>query len=83
MVHGFQLLDIWVNHSAGNSCSSRMFKFIDTSAAGTAWSLVHASVAGTLGHLEAILASNGAVFLNFSGRWASADIVGLLWLVNK
>ncbi|XP_010035025.2 E3 ubiquitin protein ligase RIN2 [Eucalyptus grandis] len=37
VVHGFQLLDIWVNHSAGNSSGCRMFKFIDTSAAGALW----------------------------------------------
>ncbi|KAI4320072.1 hypothetical protein MLD38_033590 [Melastoma candidum] len=35
VVHGFQLLDIWVHHSAGESSCCRLSKFIDTSAAGS------------------------------------------------
>ncbi|GMY07801.1 E3 ubiquitin protein ligase RIN2 isoform X2 [Fagus crenata] len=34
LVHGFQLLDIWI-HSAGNSANCQRFKFLDTSAAGS------------------------------------------------
>ncbi|KAL0009932.1 hypothetical protein SO802_005040 [Lithocarpus litseifolius] len=34
LVHGFQLLDIWL-HSAGNSTNFQRFKFLDTSAAGS------------------------------------------------
>lgn len=36
LVHGFQLLDIWL-HSAGNSANCQRFKFLDTSAAGSLW----------------------------------------------
>ncbi|KDP22422.1 hypothetical protein JCGZ_26253 [Jatropha curcas] len=35
LVHGFQLLDIWLHHSAGNSASCQRFKFFDSIAAGS------------------------------------------------
>ncbi|KAJ0041994.1 hypothetical protein Pint_17220 [Pistacia integerrima] len=34
LVHGFQLLDIWIHHAAGNSTNCERPKFFDTSAAG-------------------------------------------------
>ncbi|KAH9678396.1 E3 ubiquitin protein ligase RIN2 [Citrus sinensis] len=34
LVHGFQLLDIWLHHSAGNSTNCARSKFFDTLAAG-------------------------------------------------
>ncbi|XP_052185636.1 E3 ubiquitin protein ligase RIN2-like [Diospyros lotus] len=39
MVHGFQLLDIWIHHSAGNHSSSNnhQFKLFDVSATGSLW----------------------------------------------
>ncbi|PWA86163.1 RPM1 interacting protein 2 [Artemisia annua] len=33
LVHGFQLLDIWVHHSAGNATDSKISKLLDMSAA--------------------------------------------------
>ncbi|KAF5743597.1 RPM1 interacting protein 2 isoform 1 [Tripterygium wilfordii] len=35
LVHGFQLLDIWLHHVAGNSMDCQTSKFLDTSAAGS------------------------------------------------
>ncbi|KAF2311716.1 hypothetical protein GH714_026343 [Hevea brasiliensis] len=35
LVHGFQLLDIWLHHSAGNSTNCQRFKFFDAIAAGS------------------------------------------------
>ncbi|GLT68518.1 hypothetical protein SLA2020_407400 [Shorea laevis] len=35
LVHGFQLLDVWLHHSAGSSANCQRFKFFDTSAAGS------------------------------------------------
>lgn len=35
LVHGFQLIDIWLHHSAGNSANCQRFKFFDTIAAGS------------------------------------------------
>ncbi|XP_062153729.1 E3 ubiquitin protein ligase RIN2 isoform X2 [Alnus glutinosa] len=35
LVHGFQLLDVWLHHSAGSSENCQRFKFFDTSAAGS------------------------------------------------
>lgn len=35
LVHGFQLLDIWLHHSAGNSTNCARSKFFDTLAAGS------------------------------------------------
>ncbi|KAM7494626.1 hypothetical protein LguiB_029235 [Lonicera macranthoides] len=35
VVHGFQLLDIWLHHSAGNSTNCRISKLFDVSAAGS------------------------------------------------
>ncbi|PWA88485.1 RPM1 interacting protein 2 [Artemisia annua] len=37
LVHGFQLLDIWVHHSAGNATDSKISKLLDMSAAGSLW----------------------------------------------
>lgn len=37
VVHGFQLLDIWVHHSAAESSDFQRSKFLDTSAAGSLW----------------------------------------------
>ncbi|XP_057476686.1 E3 ubiquitin protein ligase RIN2-like [Actinidia eriantha] len=37
VVHGFQLLDIWLNHSAGNNTSCQRSKLFDISAAGSLW----------------------------------------------
>nr|GEU59394.1 E3 ubiquitin-protein ligase RIN2-like [Tanacetum cinerariifolium] len=37
LVHGFQLLDIWVHHSAGNVTDSKISKLLDMSAAGSLW----------------------------------------------
>ncbi|CAI0404843.1 unnamed protein product [Linum tenue] len=34
LVHGFQLLDIWLHHSAGDSANCQRFKFFDTLRAG-------------------------------------------------
>lgn len=34
VVHGFQLLDIWMHHSAGDSSNSRLFKILNMSSAG-------------------------------------------------
>ncbi|XP_041007635.1 E3 ubiquitin protein ligase RIN2-like isoform X1 [Juglans microcarpa x Juglans regia] len=35
LVHGFQLLDIWLHHSAGSNTNFQRFKLFDTSAAGS------------------------------------------------
>ncbi|WCJ36482.1 E3 ubiquitin protein ligase RIN2 [Euphorbia peplus] len=35
LVHGFQLLDIWLHHSPGNSENCQRFKFFDSIAAGS------------------------------------------------
>ncbi|EEF51551.1 protein binding protein, putative [Ricinus communis] len=35
LVHGFQLLDIWFHHSAGNDANCQRFKFFDPIAAGS------------------------------------------------
>ncbi|KAJ7982508.1 E3 ubiquitin protein ligase rin2-like protein [Quillaja saponaria] len=35
LVHGFQLLDIWIHHSSWNSSDCRWSKYFDTSAAGS------------------------------------------------
>ncbi|XP_019200463.1 PREDICTED: E3 ubiquitin protein ligase RIN2 [Ipomoea nil] len=35
LVHGFQLLDIWLHHSSGDIANSRMSKLFDVSAAGS------------------------------------------------
>lgn len=35
LVHGFQLLDVWLHHSAGSSANCQRFKFFDTSVAGS------------------------------------------------
>ncbi|XP_065871327.1 E3 ubiquitin protein ligase RIN2 [Euphorbia lathyris] len=35
LVHGFQLLDIWLHHSPGNSANCQRFKFFDSIAAGS------------------------------------------------
>ncbi|KAK1421389.1 hypothetical protein QVD17_23687 [Tagetes erecta] len=37
LVHGFQLLDIWLHHSAGNTTNSKISKLLDMSAAGSLW----------------------------------------------
>ncbi|XP_024979977.1 E3 ubiquitin protein ligase RIN2 [Cynara cardunculus var. scolymus] len=37
LVHGFQLLDIWLHHSAGNTTNSKITKLLDMSAAGSLW----------------------------------------------
>ncbi|XP_052204992.1 E3 ubiquitin protein ligase RIN2-like isoform X2 [Diospyros lotus] len=37
VVHGFQLLDIWLLHSAGNSSNCHMSKLFDVSASGSLW----------------------------------------------
>lgn len=37
LVHGFQLLDIWIHHSAGNTTNSKITKLMDMSAAGSLW----------------------------------------------
>lgn len=37
VVHGFQLLDIWLHHSAGNSQDCQRSKFFDLSAGGSLW----------------------------------------------
>ncbi|CAH1445138.1 unnamed protein product [Lactuca virosa] len=37
LVHGFQLVDIWVHHSAGNTTNSKISKLLDMSAAGSLW----------------------------------------------
>ncbi|CAI0404846.1 unnamed protein product [Linum tenue] len=37
LVHGFQLLDIWLHHSAGDSANCQRFKFFDTLRAGSLW----------------------------------------------
>ncbi|KAI3756904.1 hypothetical protein L6452_04436 [Arctium lappa] len=37
LVHGFQLLDIWLYHLAGRTKNSRISKLIDISAAGSLW----------------------------------------------
>nr|XP_043632095.1 E3 ubiquitin protein ligase RIN2 [Erigeron canadensis] len=37
LVHGFQLLDIWLHHSAGNTTNSKISKLMDMSAAGSLW----------------------------------------------
>lgn len=34
LVHGFQLLDIWLYHSTGNSTNCQRLKFFDAVAAG-------------------------------------------------
>ncbi|CAH1449574.1 unnamed protein product [Lactuca virosa] len=37
LVHGFQLVDIGVHHSAGNTTNSKISKILDMSAAGSLW----------------------------------------------
>ncbi|CAN1265353.1 E3 ubiquitin protein ligase RIN2 [Linum perenne] len=37
LVHGFQLLDIWHHHSAGDSANCQRFKFFDSLRAGSLW----------------------------------------------
>ncbi|CAI0462361.1 unnamed protein product [Linum tenue] len=37
LVHGFQLLDIYLHHSAGDSANCQRFKFFDTLRAGSLW----------------------------------------------
>ncbi|KAI3519561.1 hypothetical protein L1887_08771 [Cichorium endivia] len=37
LVHGFQLLDIWLHHSAGNTTDSKISKLLDMSTAGSLW----------------------------------------------
>ncbi|KAL3524161.1 hypothetical protein ACH5RR_016995 [Cinchona calisaya] len=37
VVHGFQLLDIWLHHSAGDTANCRISKLFDLSAAGSLW----------------------------------------------
>ncbi|CAI9297669.1 unnamed protein product [Lactuca saligna] len=37
LVHGFQLVDIWVHHSTGNTTNSKISKLLDMSAAGSLW----------------------------------------------
>ncbi|XP_057951872.1 E3 ubiquitin protein ligase RIN2-like [Malania oleifera] len=37
VVHGFQLLDVWLHHSAGNSANCQRSNFFDLSAAGSLW----------------------------------------------
>ncbi|MFS7958525.1 putative chromatin regulator PHD family [Helianthus anomalus] len=37
LVHGFQLLDIWLHHSAGSTANSKISKLLDTSTAGSLW----------------------------------------------
>lgn len=39
VVHGFQLLDIWINHSAWDSANCHISKIFDISAAGSLWEL--------------------------------------------
>ncbi|KAL4563034.1 hypothetical protein LXL04_027065 [Taraxacum kok-saghyz] len=37
LVHGFQLVDIWVHNSVGNTTNSKISKLLDMSAAGSLW----------------------------------------------
>lgn len=37
VVHGFQLMDIWLNHSAAESSDCQRSKLLDTSTAGSLW----------------------------------------------
>ncbi|CAN0902540.1 E3 ubiquitin protein ligase RIN2 [Linum grandiflorum] len=37
LVHGFQLLDIWHHHSAGDSANCQRFKFFDSLRTGSLW----------------------------------------------
>ncbi|KAF5771260.1 putative chromatin regulator PHD family [Helianthus annuus] len=37
LVHGFQLLDVWLHHSAGNTTNPKISKLLDMSAAGSLW----------------------------------------------
>ncbi|XP_071705658.1 E3 ubiquitin protein ligase RIN2-like [Rutidosis leptorrhynchoides] len=37
LVHGFQWLDIWLHHSAGNTTNSKISKLLDMSTAGSLW----------------------------------------------
>ncbi|XP_076894113.1 E3 ubiquitin protein ligase RIN2-like [Bidens hawaiensis] len=37
LVHGFQLLDVWLHHSGGNTTNSKISKLLDMSAAGSLW----------------------------------------------
>ncbi|XP_076910164.1 E3 ubiquitin protein ligase RIN2-like [Bidens hawaiensis] len=39
LVHGFQLLDVWLHHSTGNTKNSKLSKLLDMSAAGSLWEL--------------------------------------------
>ncbi|KAF9685676.1 hypothetical protein SADUNF_Sadunf03G0079100 [Salix dunnii] len=40
LVHGFQLLEIWVHHSTGNSVNCQRFKIFDTIRAGTSYTFI-------------------------------------------
>ncbi|CDP05329.1 unnamed protein product [Coffea canephora] len=37
VVHGFQLLDVWLHHSAGDTANCRISKLLDLSATGSLW----------------------------------------------
>ncbi|KAL8210824.1 hypothetical protein R6Q57_005261 [Mikania cordata] len=37
LVHGFQLLDVWLHHSAGSTTNPKISKLLDMSAAGSLW----------------------------------------------
>ncbi|KAB5564363.1 hypothetical protein DKX38_004417 [Salix brachista] len=40
LVHGFQLLEIWLHHSTGNSANCQIFKFFDAIRAGTSYTFI-------------------------------------------
>ncbi|KAL8520019.1 hypothetical protein ACS0TY_010817 [Phlomoides rotata] len=69
VVHGFQLLDIWMHHSAGDSSNCRLFKIFNMSSA------------GSLGEWKGILSRNLGFFLDMMTLlMALAHYLHIWWL---
>ncbi|GFQ05864.1 E3 ubiquitin protein ligase rin2 [Phtheirospermum japonicum] len=69
VIHGFQLLEIWFHHSAGDSANCRLFKILDI------------SPAGSLGEWKGILIRNVGFFLDMMTMlMALAHYLHIWWL---
>ncbi|KAJ9539744.1 hypothetical protein OSB04_026250 [Centaurea solstitialis] len=66
LVHGFQLLDIWLHHSAGNTTNSKVSKLLDMSAAGKTLSflLFYISTICSLWEWKSVILRNVGFFLD-------------------
>ncbi|XP_024034386.1 E3 ubiquitin protein ligase RIN2 isoform X1 [Citrus clementina] len=74
LVHGFQLLDIWLHHSAGNSTNCARSKFFDTLAAAFLFS-------GSLLEWKGILIRNFGFFLDMATLlMALGHYIHIWWL---